>query len=203
MPAKKPYKVDIDVIPYLSIMAIVLKLICLILIVMVMRIAINPDKLKVIRYTQLYQPPEEANTASNALGVVEKQISKEPVYLDCHPDHVEIQPDGVIVPEMELRNPQGEFVEIIHRLDTNRLNQFGIVIARPGAASVYRYVRRQLASRKLTVGYDVLEADVIINWAKAIGDLQVRLKDLEKANADEAAAKKAQADIKAAEKKEK
>ena len=35
MPARKSHKVDIDVVPYLSIMAIVLKLICLILIIMV------------------------------------------------------------------------------------------------------------------------------------------------------------------------
>ena len=179
MPAKKPYKVDIDVIPYLSIMAIVLKLICLILIVMVMRIAINPDKLKVIRYQQLYEPPEEASGETNELGGTQKQINREPVYIDCHPDHVEIEPAGKIVPELDLRNPQGDFAEVMHKLTTNKASTFGIVIARPGSASIYRYVRRQLNSRKLPVGYDVLESDVIIDWKKAVSDLQVRLEELD------------------------
>ena len=44
MARRKPYeKIDINVEPFLSIMAIVLKLISLILVVIVMRIAMNPN----------------------------------------------------------------------------------------------------------------------------------------------------------------
>lgn len=178
MPAKKPYKVDIDVVPYLSIMAIVLKLICLILIVMVMRIAINPDALKVIRYQQLYQPPEEA--AEKVMGqTTQKQINKEPTYLDCQPDRIEIQPSGTILSLMELKERDGEFQSLLHTLDANSKSNFAIIIARPGAESVYRFVRRQIAARKLTVGYDVLESDVIIDWTNAMSRLQIKVKDLE------------------------
>ena len=59
-----------------------------------------------------------------------------------------------------------------------------IVIARPSSAPVYRYVRRQLAARKLPVGYDVLESDVIIDWPGAMSNMQVRLKDLEETQAN-------------------
>ena len=187
MPAKKPYKVDIDVVPYLSIMAIVLKLICLILIVMVMRIAINPDALKVIRYEKLWQPPEEAETKTNSQGGSEKQISREPVYIDCHPDRVEIQPEGKVIQALELSEKNGTFETVIRRLESNSSNEFAIIIARPNSAPIYRFVRRQIAARKLTVGYDVLEGDVIIDWAKALKDLAVNIADLQKRKEEQAA----------------
>ena len=179
MPARKPYKVDIDVIPYLSIMAIVLKLICLILIVMVMRIAINPDAIKVIRYTELYKPPEEVNTTTDINAGATKQISKAPVYFDCHPDHLEIEPEGLIVSTLDLKERGGDFATVIRRLETNSAKEFGIVIARPESAPVYRFVRRELASRHLTLGYDVLESTVVINWAAAQSNLQVKLTEIE------------------------
>ncbi len=184
MPAKKPYKVDIDVVPYLSIMAIVLKLICLILIVMVMRIAVNPDALRIIRYTQLYQPQEEVQTQTEGAQGSEKQLTREPMYIDCHPDMVEIQPSGLVIPARELKERNGDFESILHNLETNRQSQMAIVIARPSSAPVYRYVRRQLAARKLPVGYDVLESDVIIDWPGAMSNMQVRLKDLEETQAN-------------------
>lgn len=182
MPAKKPYKVDIDVVPYLSIMAIVLKLICLILIVMVMRIAINPDALKIIRYEKLYQPPEEANNNSTNTGAgTDKQMSREPVYIDCHPDHVEIQPEGKIISTVDLKEQGGDFEHALDFLSDNTASNFAIVIARPNSAPVYRYVRRELAKRKLTVGYDVLESDVVIQWEEEMKKLALTVKQIEDA----------------------
>ena len=172
MPARKPYKVDIDVVPYLSIMAIVLKLICLILIVMVMRIAINPDALKVIRYKEEYKPREEAAKHTTVQGGSERQISRQPIYMDCHPDYVEVQPDGKVIPTLELKERGGDFQTLLHRLETST-NEFAILIARPNSVPVYRYIRRQLAARNMMVGYDVLDSNVIIDWAVAISNMQV------------------------------
>lgn len=176
MPAKKHYKVDIDVVPYLSIMAIVLKLICLILIVMVMRIAVNPEALKICRYPQLYQPPEEAAPTryvlqTNADGKVEnvllkqeKQISRTPVYFDCHPDRVEIHPEGLIIPVSELREPGGDFEMALQDIQANIKKKVAVLITRPNSAPVYRYVRRKAEERDLTVGFDLLGSEVIIDW---------------------------------------
>lgn len=188
MPAKKQYKVDIDVVPYLSIMAIVLKLICLILIVMVMRIAVNPDALKIIRYSQLYQPPEEAGTKASTGGGTERQISREPIYIDCHADHVEVQPEGTIISIMDLQQRGGALENVLKDLVDRSSNSFAIVIARPNSAPVYRYVRRQITARKLTVGYDVLESHVIIEWDKELERVQARKEEIAKARAAHAAA---------------
>ena len=54
MAHRRPYeKIDINVEPFLSIMAIVLKLISLILVVIVMRIAVNPKGKRIIAFAGL------------------------------------------------------------------------------------------------------------------------------------------------------
>src|SRR5204863_6975996 len=81
MARRKTYeKIDINVEPFLSIMAIVLKLISLILVVIVMRIALNPHLKKVISLPGLWEG--KGNMAD----------AKEPVYLDCFPDKVVFYP---------------------------------------------------------------------------------------------------------------
>lgn len=189
MPAKKPYKVDIDVIPYLSIMAIVLKLICLILIVMVMRIAVNPEALKVVRYPTLYQPPEEAGqnqyivltnegTVYTNVIVAEKQISRSPVFFDCHPDRLEIHPENIVVPLSELREPGGDFEITMEDIKVHASRKMAVLITRPNSAPVYRYVRRQALASGITVGYDVLESDVIIAWTGELARLEIKIDTL-------------------------
>lgn len=73
MEGRKRYKqISIDVEPFLSIMAIVLKLISVILVVIVMRIALNPKAIKLV------------NLLGRATyhGVPSGQ-AKEPSYVDC------------------------------------------------------------------------------------------------------------------------
>lgn len=186
MPARKHYKVDIDVVPYLSIMAIVLKLISLILIVMVMRIASNPEALKVIRYKQLFSPPEEAGLVID--GVRQKQISRVPVYFDCRPEGVEIIRFDVIsnslnliqntTPVHELRDPKSDVQFMLDRLQTNSAAEYAILIVRPKSTALYRYIRREVNARRMPVGYDALGSEVVIDWQGSVSNLNVRLDDL-------------------------
>jgi hypothetical protein len=193
MPQKKPYKVDIDVVPYLSIMAIVLKLISLILIVMVMRIAMNPDAMKVIRYDMLYKPPEEIHKKTPAAGnSVEKEAPyRVPIYFDCSLDGIDVirfdkpTTNTIALVQSQVRlndalKPSSDVQQALQRLVKNYRTEYAILIIRPRAAAVYRFMRKEIASRKLDVGYDVLEADQIIDWKDQVKRLQVKLEDLEK-----------------------
>ena len=77
MAGRKEYKqIQIDVEPFLSIMAIVLKLISLILVVIVMRIAVNPKAKKIIALSGLWE----------GSGNVENP--KVPSYIDCRADAI-------------------------------------------------------------------------------------------------------------------
>lgn len=209
MPARKHYKVDIDVVPYLSIMAIVLKLISLILIVMVMRIASNPEALKVIRYPELFQPLEEAGIVVD--GVRQKQISRVPVYFDCRPAGVEIVRFDVTsnglslvrttTPLNELRAPDSDMQFMLERLKTNSAAEYAILIVRPKSTSIYRYLRNEVNMRKMPVGYDALGDEVVIDWEKNVEKLQVRLSDLLERQRKEEAIKASLKDKQGTEKK--
>ncbi len=84
MARRKPYeKIDINVEPFLSIMAIVLKLISLILVVIVMRIAVNPKGKRIIAFAGLYSGH---NNVTNP---------KIPSYIDCQPDKLVVRPRSV------------------------------------------------------------------------------------------------------------
>ena len=80
MAGRKEYKqISIDVEPFLSIMVIVLKLITLILVVIVLRIALNPHALKIVNISALWDQ-SSGNT----------QNPKVPSYIDCKPEGIVI-----------------------------------------------------------------------------------------------------------------
>src|SRR5271156_4557693 len=101
MARRKRYeKIDINVEPFLSIMAIVLKLISLILVVIVMRIAINPKMKKIM----------DLGLWSGSKGNLEE--AKEPRYIDCFPDKVVIYPGKTTVTWEDLQRPDNAVVQL-------------------------------------------------------------------------------------------
>ena len=157
--ARKPKaKVDIDVVPYLSIMVIVLKLITLILIVMVMPIALNPDLLRVLSYEQLFRGTHEHDA--------EKKKVKEPVYFDCRQDGVEIIPSHRIVTLAELTSDANPIAKALDKVQENRETAYVILMIRPRSLPLYRHVRKMVTARgNIDVGYDVVDAELKIDWA--------------------------------------
>lgn len=153
--ARKPKaKTDIDVVPYLSIMVIVLKLITLILIVQVIPIALNPERYKILAFEELF------TSRKQHAGPV-----KVPTYFDCGPDQVEIIPGRKIVSYRELREPGNPVERTVEKLAQNAEKEYAILIVRPHSLPVYRHLRRTLGSyAALEVGYDVLEAGRTIDW---------------------------------------
>jgi hypothetical protein len=162
MPRRPKEKIDIDVVPYLSIMVIVLKLICLILIVTVMRIALNPLGRTVITFSQLYEVPEKKQT--NAKG--EAVMMKSPSYVECRSYGVAIFPGSIEVPAEEVGREGGPLDELLTRVEENKDMEYVILIVRPRSVHVYREVRKMLTFRGIDVGYDVLETETKIDWDK-------------------------------------
>lgn len=154
MPRKPKAKTDIDVVPYLSIMVIVLKLITLILIVQIIPIATNPERFKILSFEELF------TTRKAPVGKL-----KEPTYFDCGPDQVEIIPGRKIVTFRELREPGNLVERTVEQLAAHADRQYAILLVRPHSLPVYRHLRRVLGSYSaLEVGYDVLDANHKIDW---------------------------------------
>ena len=156
MARRKPYeKIDINVEPFLSIMAIVLKLMTLSLVVIVMRIAVNPHALKIIAFRGLYE----------GRGNIENP--KIPSYVDCHADGLVLYPSGAKVGWDELQRPGNAVEAMLDQVQERRDKEYVIVMVRPGSVKFYRTVRTLIGKRPIDVGYDAVDADFSANWDEA------------------------------------
>jgi len=172
MPRKEKTKIDIDVLPYLSIMLCVLGIICLIIVVMVMNIALNPKAAKVLAFHMLYQGFAKGESATPGAG---GNVVKSPSYLDCSAEGVNIFPGDITVLAGELQQTSNQVKVVIDRIQGNASNEYVIVLVRPGSLPVYRQVRKMLANRPIDIAYDALEANAKIDWKKEAKDLNIRL----------------------------
>src|ERR1041384_7547734 len=153
MARRKQYeKIDINVEPFLSIMAIVLKLISLILLVIVMRIAINPLGRKVVALPDLYE----------GRGNIEKP--KEPSYIDCHPDGLMLYPGNTKVGWDELQRPNNAVETMLDKVQEHKDTQYVVVMVRPGSVKFYRTVRTLIGKRPVDVGYDAIDPEYKVDW---------------------------------------
>ncbi len=167
MAGRKEYKkIDIDVEPFLSIMAIVMKLISLILVVIVMRIAMNSKLKKIVALSGLW----------GGKGNIED--SKEPHYLDCYPDKVIIYPHTITNTWLDLQRPNNAVEQMLQNLNTS--NEYVVIMARPQSVKYFRAVRKMVKDHpKIDVGFDAVNADFKVNWDDARKALSVDLEDEE------------------------
>jgi|GEM_PF-1061452 len=157
MAGKKHYKqINIDVEPFLSIMAIVLKLISLILVVIVMRIAVNKDSKRIINLLP-----------SSSRGGVTSDLAKEPSYIDCFSNSVVLYPLVVTNTWEELQRPDNAVDAMLDKIQAKSKTDYVIVMARPDSVKVFRQVRKMVNERTIDVGYDVVDADFKVDWIAA------------------------------------
>jgi|ERR1051326_1121884 hypothetical protein len=160
MARRKSYeKIDINVEPFLSIMAIVLKLISLILVVIVMRIAMNPKGKRIIAFSGLY---------SGHGNVTNPKI---PSYIDCHPDGVTLysndRPKGTQVTWDDLQRPDNSVNQLLDKVQQHKDEEYVVVMVRPRSVKFYRTVRNLIEKRPIDVGYDAIDADFKVDWNEA------------------------------------
>jgi len=169
MAGRREYrKIDIDVEPFLSIMAIVLKLISLILVVIVMRIAINPKKAKIVALEGLWEG------SKNNAGV----NPKEPRYLDCFEDKVVIYPHAIKVTWEDLHRPGNAVEQTFAEIQKNYSNEYVVIMARPRSVKFFRLIRRMVSEKaNVEFGMDVVDANYVVNWDEALKGLSVTLED--------------------------
>jgi hypothetical protein len=160
MARRKRYeKIDINVEPFLSIMAIVLKLISLVLVVIVMRIAINPKGKRIVAFSGLYSG--HGNTTN----------PKIPSYIDCHPDGLTLYssdiPAGIPVTWDDLQRPDNSVNQLLDKVQQHKEEEYVVVMVRPQSVKFYRTVRNLIEKRPIDVGYDAIDADFKVDWNAA------------------------------------
>lgn len=170
MPRKAKGKIDIDVLPYLSIMLSVLGIICLIIVVMVMNIALNPKAIAIVSFKGLYEGFGKTDGAA-----VTGPEPKHPTYLDCSANGISMFPGETNVMPGELAVPGNAVEKALNKIEENTLTEYVIVLVRPGSLPVYRAARKLLANRNIDIAYDTLEATATIDWRQEVKELNITL----------------------------
>jgi len=160
MARRKPYeKIDINVEPFLSIMAIVLKLISLILVVILMRIVMNPKGKRIVAFAGLYSG--HGNTVN----------PKIPSYIDCHEDGLTLYssdtPAGVPVTWDDLQRTDNAVERLLDKVQQHKEEEYVVLMARPKSVKFFRTVRKLIEKRPIDVGYDAIDADFHVDWNAA------------------------------------
>jgi hypothetical protein len=156
-------KTDLDVVGFLSVMSIVTGLICLILFVIALRIAMNPEQLKIISFklftSKRAQPPLKP---------------KVPTYLDCWKEHVIIYSNegSRQFTFDDLKRPGNDLERTLLKIEANSAREYVIVMVRPGSVELYRTVRNAVGRRQVEVGYDAVDADFDVNWKEIVKSLK-------------------------------
>jgi len=156
----KPISIDVE--PFLSIMAIVLKLVTLILVVIAFRIAVNPHSLKIVAISALWD--QSAGNMENP---------KVPSYIDCQEDGVVLYPGEKHVTWVEMQRPGSEVEKLLDAIQAKREIDYIVVMVRPKSVKVYRTIRSMIGKRPIDVGYDVVDTDFKVNWDEASQGLAV------------------------------
>ena len=157
---EKP-KLDFDVTGFLSILSIVTGLICLILFVIALRIAMNPNALKIV----------SLGLWSSSKGNIED--TRVPSYIDCYPDHVILYPGKTRVDWEDLQRSGNPVESLLSKVEANTKGEYVIVMVRPGSVKFYRTVRNMISKRAVEVGYDAIDADFRVDWDEAVKALNV------------------------------
>jgi len=149
-------KTDLDVTGFLSVMSIVTGLICLILFVIALRIAMNPDMVKIVSF-KLF-------TSVRA----DPRNPKSPSYIDCHPEGLTLYPGKTKLTWVDLQRPDNALVLMLDKIQANSAKEYVIVMVRPQSVKFYRSVRKMVGQRPIDVGYDAIDADFNVDWDAAV-----------------------------------
>ncbi len=149
-------KTDLDVTGFLSVMSIVTGLIALILFVIALRIALNPNALKIVSF-RLF-------TSSRATGA----NLKVPSYVDCQPNGLVLYPGKIRVTWEDLQRPGNPFERMLDKIQQETEKEYIIVMVRPQSVKFYRQVRNLIGKRPIDVGYDAVDAEYVVDWDAAV-----------------------------------
>lgn len=155
-------EVQIEMTPFLDSLMIMMSLICLVLIVMIIPVIQNPDQLSVLSFRELEMKM--------------KTPFPKPLYIDCHPEGAIVVPGDAKVSIDEMMVKGNPVFALLDRVETNRSQEYIVLLARPDSLPVFRHLRRELDRRKITYGSDILDAHAVLNWREKLSELNISSK---------------------------
>lgn len=138
----KTNKIEIELFPFLSILACTIGSLILLVIV--------------ISTETLNKNPQVTIIARNIGGVNQK---KQPRYIECKEDGVIIYPSKEFVSKNELNKPNSKLLQFIDKIKANKNKEYVIVAVRPKGIDVFQKVRELIEKEEIDIGYEPIEED--------------------------------------------
>jgi len=153
-------EVQIEMTPFLDSLMIMMSLICLVLIIMIIPVILNPSQLSVLSF--------------RALELKMKTTIPKPYYIDCHPEGAIVVPGDAKVSVNQMMQAGNPVSALLDRVETNAAQEYIVLLARPDSLPVFRYLRREIERRKITYGSDVLDSTAVLDWREMFRDLNIK-----------------------------
>ncbi|MFT5123472.1 MAG: hypothetical protein ACI9TH_001739 [Kiritimatiellia bacterium] len=84
---------------------------------------------------------------------------KEPTYIDVHQNMVIVHPGQTEIPQRELFQPKNRLTDILEQIHEDPENQYVILLVRPRAAKLQRYLKDTvIAKYNLDIGIELYES---------------------------------------------
>ena len=131
---------DIELFPFLSILACTIGTLILLIIVLTTQ-ALNKQEVTII-------------AKGEEKGV---NKSKSPRYIECRDDGVILHPSKTFVPRADIQDANSPIQQLITEVKANKDKQYLIVALRPDGIDMFNQIRNLVEGAGIDIGYEPLE----------------------------------------------
>ena len=166
-------KTDVELFPFLSILACTIGTLILLIIVLTTQ---NLTKSEVIAEQQeenLKQNQKQVKIVARDDAKNGANKSKNPVYIECREDGVILYPKKIFVSQAELTSYSSPLQELITLIKINRDKEYLIIAVRPKGVNVFKQVRNLVEEAEIDMGYEPIDEDwELLTGEEAINEAQ-------------------------------
>lgn len=134
---------EIELFPFLSILACTIGTLILLIIVLTTQMFGDQGAVTIVAKT-------ENGTNSN----------KTPRYLECKANGVVIYPGEKFVAKANLYSPSSPFKQLLEQVKNNKNKQYLIVVIRPDGVEIFQEIREVIEKQGIDIGYEPIEQGI-------------------------------------------
>ena len=171
-----------DFSSFMSVILMLIGVLVIMLVSNVLTIISNPENIKI---TSLVTSSVYAEEKSDDKGMSPFPFGnkvKEPSYIDVYRDRLVLYDPlamGEIISLRDLEQAGNGFEKMLARVETNKVNDYIVLLARPRSATVVRRLKKVIRDRGVDVGVELYEANRDVEYERA-ARASGRVKDGEK-----------------------
>ena len=159
-------KTDIELFPFLSILACTIGTLILLIIVLTTQNLAQPEITSEQREENLNQNDKQVKIVARDEGENGTNKTKNPVYIECREDGIVLYPDKIFVPKAEIGSYSSPLQELITLIKINKDKEYLIIAVRPKSIDVFKQVRSLVEKAEIDMGYEPIDDD----WELLIGE---------------------------------